>query len=90
MPPHPRTSPVNAPAERDARISARMQQGWTYDAIAKKEEVSRERVRQIINAALKSRGGEPNGLHRLVQLAGSSRLYGSPPQGGGRRFAGDR
>lgn len=38
MPPHPRTRPVNAPAraERDARISARMQQGWTYDAIAKK------------------------------------------------------
>jgi hypothetical protein len=54
---------------RDARIFTLMQQGWTYDAIAKKEEVSRERVRQIINQALKSRGGEPNGLYQRLHLA---------------------
>jgi hypothetical protein len=69
--PHRRTRLVNAAAraERDARIFTLMQQGWTYDAIAQKEAVSRERVRQIINQTLKSRGGEPDGLHQRLQLA---------------------
>jgi hypothetical protein len=60
---------ASARAERDARIFALMQLGWTYDAIAEREGVSRERVRQIVNEALSRRGGEPDAEHRRLQLA---------------------
>jgi hypothetical protein len=35
-------------ALRQMRIFARMQEGWSYDAIAQDERLSRERVRQIV------------------------------------------
>jgi hypothetical protein len=56
-------------AERRARIFVRMQQGWSYEAIAEAEALSCERIRQIIREALDGRGGEANPDHRRLQLA---------------------
>ena len=46
-PPKPRVT-AHDRALRQMRIFARMQGGWSYDAIAQDERLSRERVRQIV------------------------------------------
>jgi Sigma-70, region 4 len=46
-----------------------MQQGWSYEAIARDEGLSRERIRQIIKDALEGRDAEPSGDHQRLQLA---------------------
>jgi Mor family transcriptional regulator len=37
------------------RIFARMQEGWSYEAIAQEERLSRKRVRQIVKKTLDER-----------------------------------
>lgn len=56
-------------ALRRARILVRLQQGWTYDAIAQEERLSRERIRQIVSEILEDRRGEGFGDHQRMQIA---------------------
>jgi hypothetical protein len=65
-----RLAGVAALVERRQRIFARMQQGWSYEALAEAEALSRERIRQIVKEVLDGRGGgEANPDHRRLQLA---------------------
>jgi hypothetical protein len=64
-----RLASAAALAERRQRIFARMQQGWSYEAIAGAEALSCERIRQIVKEALDGRRGEANPDHRRLQLA---------------------
>ena len=54
-------------AMRLQRIFARMQEGLSYQDIAAEEGVSRERVRQIVSAAIARRDEAPD--HRRMQIA---------------------
>jgi hypothetical protein len=58
-----------AVADRRARIFLRMQEGWSYEAIAAEEELSRERVRQIVKDELSEREAEPDQDHQRLQAA---------------------
>jgi Homeodomain-like domain len=64
-----RTAAARASAQRRQRIFARMQQGWSYEAIAEDEGVSRERIRQIVKEGLEGRDLEPDSDHLRLQLA---------------------
>jgi hypothetical protein len=54
--------------ERKIRIMGMVRSGFSYEAIASDEQLSRERVRQIVVAALAAKGGTP-GDHMRVQRA---------------------
>jgi hypothetical protein len=54
--------------ERKIRIMGMVRSGFSYEAIAGDERISRERVRQIVVAALAAKGGNP-GDHMRVQRA---------------------
>lgn len=46
-----------------------MQEGWSYEAIAEAEGLSRERIRQIVREDLEGRDVEPSGDHLRLQMA---------------------
>ena len=54
--------------ERRIRIMGMVRSGFSYEAIASGEQISRERVRQIVVVALAAKGGTP-GDHMRVQRA---------------------
>jgi hypothetical protein len=54
---------------RRLRIFARMQQGSSYEAIAAEENLSRERIRQIVKETLDERKVDPSTDHTRLQLA---------------------
>ena len=54
---------------RRRRIFARLQEGWSYEAIAEAEDLSRERIRQIIVQSLDQREIDPNRDHTRLQIA---------------------
>ena len=56
-------------ARRRVRIFARMQQGCSYETIAQDENLSRERVRQIVKETLDERKVDPTTDHTRLQLA---------------------
>ena len=71
---HPATpsKPRRSASDREARrgrIFARLQEGWSYDRIAGAEELTRERVRQIIVETLARRAVDPSREHAILQIA---------------------
>ena len=46
-----------------------MQEGWSYEAIAQEESLSRERIRQIVSEILTGRTVEPRRDHTRLQIA---------------------
>lgn len=58
-----------ARAMRTQRIFARMQEGASYNDIAAEERISRERLRQIIHAALAGGKGPHAPNHKRMQVA---------------------
>ena len=46
-----------------------MQEGWSYEAIAQEEGLSRERIRQIVAEILSGRAVEPRRDHTRLQIA---------------------
>jgi hypothetical protein len=61
-------------AARRVRILARLQEGWSYDKIALTEDLTRERVRQIVVDAMEQREVDPSREHAILQ---SARLDGA-------------
>jgi hypothetical protein len=55
--------------DRRARIFLRMQEGWPYEAIAAEEDLTRERVRQIVRESLEEREADPERDHKRLQAA---------------------
>jgi hypothetical protein len=55
-------------ALRQRRILARMQEGWSYDAVAQDERLSRERIRQIV-AETPALRDDPVRDHKRSQIA---------------------
>jgi len=56
-------------ADRRMRIFARLQEGWSYEAIAQEENLTRERIRQIVAETLAGRAVEPSRQHLRLQIA---------------------
>ena len=56
-------------ADRRMRIIARLQEGWSYEAIAQEENLTRERIRQIVAETLSGRAIEPSRQHLRLQIA---------------------
>jgi hypothetical protein len=56
-------------ARRRLRIFARMQEGWSYEAIAEEEKLSRERIRQIVKQSLDRREVDPSADYLRLQIA---------------------
>jgi hypothetical protein len=54
---------------RRLRIFARLQEGWSYEALAEAEALSRERIRQIVKASLDRREVDPNADFIRLQMA---------------------
>jgi hypothetical protein len=54
---------------RRARIFARLREGWAYDEVAREEELTPERVRQIVREALERRLVDDETDHAKLQLA---------------------
>jgi hypothetical protein len=54
---------------RRARIFARLREGWAYDEVAREEELTPERVRQIVREALERRIVDDETDHAKLQLA---------------------
>ena len=65
--PKPRTARDRA--MRRLRIFARLQEGWTHEAIAQSENLTRERVRQIVAETLGQREVAPSYDHARLQAA---------------------
>jgi hypothetical protein len=56
-------------ARRRLRIFTRMQEGWSYEAIAEEEKLSRERIRQIVKQSLDRREVDPSADYLRLQIA---------------------
>ncbi|HLH50410.1 MAG TPA: sigma factor-like helix-turn-helix DNA-binding protein [Roseiarcus sp.] len=56
-------------AQRRLRIFARLQAGWSYEAIAQEENLSRERIRQIVKQTLDRREVDPEADFVRLQIA---------------------
>lgn len=56
-------------AERRLRILAHLQAGWSYEAIAAEERLSRERIRQIVVESLAERIVDARHDHLRLQIA---------------------
>ncbi len=56
-------------ADRRMRVFARLQEGWSYEAIAQEEKLTRERIRQIVAETLAGRAVDPNRQHLRLQIA---------------------
>jgi hypothetical protein len=54
---------------RRARIFSRLREGWAYDEIARLEQLTTERIRQIVREALDRRLIEEDADHAKLQLA---------------------
>ena len=67
-PPKPRVT-AHDRAIRQRRIFARMQEGWSYEAIAQDERLSRERIRQIVTQTLALREIDAIRDHTRLQIA---------------------
>jgi hypothetical protein len=52
-------------SERQIRIMGMVRSGFSYEAIASEEQISRERVRQIVVVALAAKGGAPGDRVRV-------------------------
>jgi hypothetical protein len=70
--PKPRVT-ANDRALRQMRIFARMQEGWSYEAIAQDERLSRERIRQIVTQTLALREIDAIRDHTRLLIARSTR-----------------
>jgi hypothetical protein len=55
-------------AERRKRIFAKLRDGWAYDEIAREEQVSAERIRQIVSEVLSKRVIDRGADHAHLQL----------------------
>jgi hypothetical protein len=53
---------------RRGRIFARLREGWAYDEVAREEELTPERVRQIVREALAQRIVDDETDHAKLQL----------------------
>ena len=70
MPTTPRPRVTAADRERRRlRIYARLQEGWSYEALAEAENLSRERIRQIVKASLDRREVDPDADFVRLQMA---------------------
>jgi hypothetical protein len=67
-PPRPRVTAADR-AQRRLRIYARLQEGWSHEAIAAEERLSRERVRQIAKEILDRREVDPDADYLRLQMA---------------------
>lgn len=67
-PPRPRVTAADR-ARRRLRIFARLQEGWSYEAIAQEENLSRERIRQIVKQTLDRREVDPDADFIRLQIA---------------------
>src|SRR5574337_1989837 len=76
-------------AARQARIFARLREGWAYDEIAREERLSPKRIRQIVSAVLQRREVDDVSVHALMQLARLQPLLKVAAAGGGRRRESD-
>ena len=56
-------------AARQKRIFARLRQGWAYDEIAREEQLTPKRVRQIVAEVLMRREVDDGSAHAHLQLA---------------------
>ena len=56
-------------AERMKRFFARLREGWAYDEIARAEDLSAERIRQIVSEVLGKRVVDRGEDHAHLQLA---------------------
>ncbi len=56
-------------ARRRLRIYARLQEGWSHEAIAAEEKLSRERIRQIVKETLDKREIDPDTDYVRLQMA---------------------
>ena len=54
---------------RRGRILARLREGWAYDEVAREEQLTPERVRQIVREALAQRIVDDETDHAKLQLA---------------------
>jgi hypothetical protein len=54
---------------RRARIFARLREGWAYDEVAREEELTPERVREVVREALERRLVDDETDHAKLQLA---------------------
>jgi hypothetical protein len=68
-PPRKRRRTARYREERNCWMFARLQEGWSYDQVAKHENLTRERVRQIINEILGNREADPTRNHTRLQSA---------------------
>jgi len=78
-PPRKRLTSATAKAERKSRIFSRLTAGWSYEAIAAEENLSRERVRQIVGESLDEReidGDQDHSRLLLARLNPALRLIG--------------
>ncbi len=64
-----RGPPAVGKAARRERILARLREGWAIGEIAHEENLSAERVRQIVKEILKGRQVEEGSTHALLQAA---------------------
>src|SRR5271166_5967435 len=56
-------------AARRKRIFARLREGWAYDEIAREEQITSRRARQIVAEALQRREVDDGADHALLQLS---------------------
>jgi len=67
-PPKQRRTAFDRLRRREA-IFERLQQGWSYEAIARAHGLTRERIRQIIVKTIEARSVDPTREHLRLQLA---------------------
>ena len=67
--PRKRLTSAAAKAERRSRIFSRLMAGWSYEAIADEEKLSRERIRQIVGESLDEHEIEGDQDHSRLLLA---------------------
>jgi hypothetical protein len=66
-PPKPRRTAQDREVRR-RRIFGRLQEGWSYEAIAEEEGLTRERIRQIVAETLGQREVDPSADHNRLQI----------------------
>jgi hypothetical protein len=86
----PRLNP-HGKAVRRKRIFERLRGGWSYEAIAREEQVTTRRIRQIVAEALRRRevdGGSDHALLQLARLESALRLGAETLEAGDMRAIG--
>src|SRR5208283_4649692 len=69
VPPPKRRLDARGRVLRRGRIFARLREGWAYDEIAREEQLTPERIRQIVREALEKRIVDDGTDHAKLQLA---------------------